>query len=563
MKKPLPAYLPFLLFFLGYLLPLGVRPIAIPDEARYAEIPREMLASGDWIVPRLNGLRYFEKPALGYWFNAASQKVFGQNAFAIRFTSAVSVGLTGILVFLLVHRYSRREDESEEGQMEAWNLGILASLVYLVLPEVAILGALSTLDSLFSMFLSASLVLAFMALLEPERRKRTLFFIGSGLAGGLACLTKGYLAFAVPVVTIVPFLGWLGRWKDILRLCWIPFLLAGLVSIPWYLAIQNREGDFWNYFFWVEHIRRFTSSTPQHPESFWYFFKHLSWAGLPWLLFLPAVIQGLRGRVQKNLLLTFSLCWFIFPFLFFSCSRGKLVTYILPCFPPFAVLVTVGLKNYLDQAGDVWIRRSLQAIAGLLGIAALLFLTAGLSGLFGAPLYRLDVEYWKLGVGSLAILASAVFHFRSIKVSLPENKITQMAIAPFFLLMACQVIIPDKTFESKAPAEFLMTLQGRVTPNTVIAADQRYVASACWVYKRNDLLVFMDKGELEYGLNYADSARRFIASPREFRELVDVLSKGKKVVLIIKPSVWKEIKNQMPKPSFELNNKGVAFLEFG
>ena len=90
------------LFLLLYILPLGVRPIVIPDEARYCEIPREMLVSGDWVVPRLNGLRYFEKPVLGYWVTAASMALFGQNPFAARLPSAAATGLSALLLFLLV-----------------------------------------------------------------------------------------------------------------------------------------------------------------------------------------------------------------------------------------------------------------------------------------------------------------------------------------------------------------------------------------------------------------------------------------------------------------------------
>ena len=93
-----------LAYVLIYLLPLGVRPMATPDESRYGEVPREMLQSGDWAVPHLIGLRYFEKPPLGYWLNAISIKIFGENNFAVRLPSALAAGLSAFFIWLLLMR---------------------------------------------------------------------------------------------------------------------------------------------------------------------------------------------------------------------------------------------------------------------------------------------------------------------------------------------------------------------------------------------------------------------------------------------------------------------------
>jgi 4-amino-4-deoxy-L-arabinose transferase len=112
-------------FLLFYILPLGFRPIFIPDESRYAEIPREMIASGDWVVPRLDGIRYFEKPVLGYWLNAISIKMFGENAFAVRFPSAMATGLSAFIIFLLIRRFSNRNF-----------LGAITAVIFLTCFEV-------------------------------------------------------------------------------------------------------------------------------------------------------------------------------------------------------------------------------------------------------------------------------------------------------------------------------------------------------------------------------------------------------------------------------------------
>ncbi|MGA8181695.1 MAG: phospholipid carrier-dependent glycosyltransferase, partial [Desulfobacterales bacterium] len=125
----------FGIFVFLYILPLGIRPIIIPDESRYAEIPREMIASGNWIVPKLNGLRYFEKPVLGYWLNALSIELFGENAFAVRFPSAMATGLSAFIIFLLVRRFS--------GELSA---EISAALIFLTSFIVYGIGTFNILD---------------------------------------------------------------------------------------------------------------------------------------------------------------------------------------------------------------------------------------------------------------------------------------------------------------------------------------------------------------------------------------------------------------------------------
>ena len=222
------------LFLALYVAPLGMRPLVAPDETRYGEIPREMLASGDWIVPRLNGLRYFEKPILGYWLNALSIAAFGENAFSIRFPSAVAAGLSALLLFALLRRFAG-----------GYPAGIVGAAVQLTAVLGFVIGIAGVLDSALSCFLTSVMVCFFFAFMEADRRKRAGYLALCGLACGLAFLTKGFLAFAVPVVSIVPFLIWERRWKSMFALALIPAAVAVLVSLPWGILIHLRESDFW------------------------------------------------------------------------------------------------------------------------------------------------------------------------------------------------------------------------------------------------------------------------------------------------------------------------------
>ncbi|MDZ7696998.1 MAG: phospholipid carrier-dependent glycosyltransferase [Deltaproteobacteria bacterium] len=174
----------------------------------------------------------------------------------------------------------------------------------------------------------------FYATREGRGAKHRLWMALFGGFCGLAFLVKGFLAFAVPVVTVVPFMLWERRMNRVLKASWIPILAAVLVVLPWALMIHLREGDFWNYFFWTEHISRFLSPIPgQHPKPFWYFIPVLIGGLLPWVALMPAAVMGVGRRWRQDAFIRFLFCWFFFPFLFFSASSGKLIPYILPCFP--------------------------------------------------------------------------------------------------------------------------------------------------------------------------------------------------------------------------------------
>lgn len=158
-SKALPL-IPLALFLLVYLFPLGARELLIPDETRYGEIPREMIASGDWVVPRLNGLRYFEKPVFGYWAQAASILIFGENSFALRLPSALAVGLSALLIYLLVLRGGGRDPEADH-----W-LATSSALIYITCFLVVGVGTFALLDGMFSFFITACIT----AFFSPPRR---------------------------------------------------------------------------------------------------------------------------------------------------------------------------------------------------------------------------------------------------------------------------------------------------------------------------------------------------------------------------------------------------------
>jgi len=537
------------LFVLLYIIPLGVRPMVIPDEFRYAEIPREMLETGDWVVPHLDGLRYFEKPVLGYWLNAIGIAMFGENAFAIRFFSALAAGISAVILFFLARKYAG-----------GYRMGIFAVVVFLTSSEVFSVGTISVLDSMFSMFLTAAMALFFFAHMEDVPRKRICLLVLSGISCGLAFLTKGFLAFAIPAVAVIPFLIWQRRAKEIFRILWIPLVTAILVALPWCLMIHAREKGFWYYFFWTEHIHRLLSGDGgQHPEPFWFFIPCILGGAFPWTFLLPAALSGLKGTRFKDPLFRYAICWLLLPFLLLSASSGKLITYILPCFPPLAVIMSMALLQYFDAGKKKAFTVAVKILLVIMvAIMIALILTQTIPTSF--RVYE-QQETMKVVLMAIGFLAYILLLFCAARAADFRKKLAFFAIGPTVLMFCGHFSMPNQLRDAKAPGEFLQHNRYRVHPDTVLVSDNDLTSSICWCYKRSDVYLLRSSGELTYGLEYDDSKQRLLDVDR-FKELVTKSSGKGSIILILKTERYEEYSPLLPKPVFKDVNRGFVFAEF-
>lgn len=536
------------IFLLLYILPLGIRPIIIPDESRYAEIPREMIASGDWIVPRLNGLRYFEKPVMGYWLNALSIKWFGENAFAVRFPSAAATGLSAFMVFLLIRRFS-------EGTTAATQ----AALIFLTSFIVFGIGTFNILDSMLTMFVTASMTSFFFAHNADSSRK-SIFLLLFGIFCALAFLTKGFLAFAIPVLAIVPFMIWEGRFKALFIICRLPIIAAILVVIPWAVMVHFKAPDFWNFFVFNEHIKRFLSSGAQHHESFWYYIYLFPAAALPWTCLFPAAILGLKKTEIKTSITRFAICWFFFPLLFFSVSKGKILTYILPCFPPFAMLMSIGLKKYFETGGKKLFSVAVWSLAVLAVIIAMALIGIQSIGFKGFKPYD---QTWKWGLGVFGFVMFAFLLISAVRISNSKSKLMLVGCSPLFILLGSNFTMPDLTLEHKAPGTFLMKNAHKIKPDTILVADEDPMGAVCWFYKRDDVYLLEGGGEVSYGLNYEDAKFRSL-NLKQFKDLLLQNAEKRRVVLIAKSRKYMRWKHNLPEPLYEDSNGkgGYVFVQY-
>jgi len=316
------------------------RPLANPDEGRYSEISREMAATGDWVTPRLNGLKYFEKPPLQYWASALSFRLFGEN----EYTARLYIVLAGFSTIALLGFLGKR--------LWGWDMAIASMMAIACSPYFMALGGIVTLDMGLTLWTTATLF-AFIgaegARDRPATQLRWMLCAWAGMA--LAVLSKGLVGiiFAGAAVFIVMVMR--RDIKVLERLHLIPGLAIFLaIAAPWFVAVSMANDEFAQFFFIHEHFARFLTRAHRRVEPWWYFLPIVAAGFLPWMFAMPAAIaRAWREEEGRDFQpLRISILWAAFVVAFFSASGSKLPTYVLPAFPPLALV----LGRYLQLAPE-------------------------------------------------------------------------------------------------------------------------------------------------------------------------------------------------------------------
>jgi 4-amino-4-deoxy-L-arabinose transferase-like glycosyltransferase len=481
-----------------YLLLLGARPLTVPSEARYAEIPREMLASGDWLTPRLNGVKYFEKPPLVYWLVAVAEAAFGRNEFAVRLWTA-AFGLGGCLLVYVAARelWTRRAGWLAAGAMAT-------ALLYLELSRQTLL------DMPVAFFLTGAFVAFLLGIRAPpdsRLRSRAMYLMYA--AAALATMTKGLIGIVLPGLVVFVWLAVTGRWGEI-RLVRLPSgtLLFLAIAAPWHIAVGLKNPEFFWFYFVHEHVLRFVTPEAGRNQPAWFFIPILLAGWLPWCVFLPSAIYASvrRWRADRPSGSSdlFILLWFVLPFLFFSASHSKLIPYALPFFPPLALL----LGAWLDAA----IRTAAPSLTrAWVALAILLLALAGAAAWFAAaPQMFVPARHLAETEPALPYLPGIAIGCAAVAAAVAWSAFRRPAVVTLVVLVIASSgfgLLVDRIageVQPRSTKPFIALLEARLGQGDEVASYSVYYQDLPFYLDRIVTVAGAGGGELDFGRSVED-----------------------------------------------------------
>ena len=379
-----------------YLPGLGRPALWEPDEGRYGEIAREMYLSGDYVTPRDNWVRYFEKPPLVYWAEAAAMAIFGANEFAVRLPaalfSAAEVVVTAAIATVMF------------GEAVA----TLAALALALSPLFFGFARFATLDPALAFFMTAALGAFHMAARSRDfsRGRGRRWFLTAVAMLAFGTLAKGPVA---PLLCGAIALTWIlieRRAHEIARMPWLPAIVVYCaIATPWFVVAGYRNPGFLHFFFVHEHVHRYLENT-EHGWGPWFFLPVVIGGTWPWFFFVPMGLRALRAPESNEITsprseLKFLVIWFLVIFVFFSIPRAKLGSYVLPAIPALSILAGLGMSRLWSLEGNS-ARRILGGFSALTMLGAIGFAIA--AGALGGRIPRALV----IDLCLIAVLLAAI-----------------------------------------------------------------------------------------------------------------------------------------------------------
>ncbi len=481
----------------------SMRPLFNTDEGRYAEVPREMLSGGDWVIPHLNGLAYIEKPPLQYWATAFCLRAFGQSEFAARFYTVLCALATVLAMCFVAKRLW--------GRAAAWRTAAMLPSMLLFLA----MGQLLTLDMSLTLYMSLALagfLLSQTAGAVQHATYERRWMLIAWAAAGLGVLTKGLVAAAIPAAVLVLYSLYARNfavWRRLHLLSGLPLFLV--ITVPWHWLAARRLPDFLQFFFVHEHLARYLTPSADREESWWFFGAVFLIGSAPWTLSaLRVMFRGWQRGAARDKFnpVLFLRIWVLFVCVFFSLSNSKLIPYILPAMPALALLMASLPEEVLKRE---ILRTALLTLCAAIALA--------LVCLFGPRLIAPSDRngYFVSLAKPLAQIAALLAASGLYVLSQRRRDLTRSAVflgvgwclSGLLLVRAAAAVAPIYSGVELARA------QPVVPPEDPLYSVGTYDQSLPFYWRRTVELVAY-RGELDYGLKYDPGAE--IPSVAQFVE---------------------------------------------
>lgn len=498
------------LLALVWFAPLGYRALLTPDEGRYATIALGMMNSGDWITPRLNGFLYFEKPPLQYWMGALGFHLLGVNDFAARLWP----GLTGFLTVAAVAYTARRL----WGQAAGANAAMVAAGTAWIIVNSHFLS----LDMGLTFFLTLALCGFLVAQrdgADDDERRRAMWITWAAMAG--ATLSKGLVGLLIPGATLVLYSLLNRQWAFWRRMHWGTGLtLYVALAAPWFVAVSLRNPGFFDFFFIREHFQRYLTDDAQRLGAPWYFVPFLLAGFMPWTTMLPALARlgARRDDSQTFQPLRLLLAWSVFVFVFFSISRSKLPSYILPMFPALALLAGAWLERV--DASRLARHLLLPVAGGVAVIAAAPFADRFATG--ETPAAVLRPMAMLMAIGAALFVAAAAWAWHALHHG-RKNAATLIVSAASLVAVTLGMSGHDSHGSLKSSEQAVEALASELGPADPVFSVAMYDQTLPY-YLRRDVTLVAWSGELAFGQQR--DPQRWIHTVGEFEARWRALSRG-------------------------------------
>ncbi|MGH7906808.1 MAG: glycosyltransferase family 39 protein [Candidatus Binataceae bacterium] len=508
---------------------LGAYGLWEPDEARYAEIAREMLATRDFLVPHLNYVLYVEKPPLLYWITAVSFSLFGYTEFAARLVSACAA-LVGVLATYLFARrvFDRRR-------------ALLSGAILTTIPLYAIMAQVLTTDMLLTAAVTAAL---FAFYLQWKEGGRWCWIAYAAIALGV--LAKGPVAAVLPFLAGIIFLWWEHDFRRCLsRFRVIPgLILTFVIAAPWFIYMIVRVPDYFSFYFIGEHLRRFLQSGYSHAEPIYFYLPVLALGLLPWSIIAPFMCwRGMRPNPARRFCVIAAASIFVF----FSLAQAKLIPYVMPALAPLAVLIadaTIGALEAPESGGRGALvnpagpKRLLiiAPIFGILGAGALL--TVVFAPHFRTPyLPRILPALGALGAIGLiggALTGGAMLWRRA-------NAGLAIAVITLAVAFAAGTYARLETTPLRSYAKLGRIVAARA-PEAKLICYRKYVQSLPF-YTHRRVILAGSRTELAFGARHAADAKQYFFNDE--RGLLRLWKRTEPTVIVLDVSDLERLKKRL------------------